>query len=294
MADLASLVKQLIAEAQPRPDLITPGSTGELTNTRPMTMFGRVVHANQVAEQNPVNVLKGILNKPATAEAEAGGQALGAIPQSLLAGGAAKAVMIPAMRAYHGTPSSLAGSLPTREMGKVYGPMAGAPGHFVASTPDAASEYARGAISEAGALTAQGNYGPNVRPYMMQAHQSLGTTTPVQANELTALLDTLQKWTPAAKQTKHGTITPEMQRMNLINAIQNQVLPDASPGGHLRDIMSSMVGQKQAEDLLKQSGFKSIHYLGEHAGIDNTQAFKVLDNTILQNLFKALTKERNP
>lgn len=198
-------------------------------------------------------------------------------------------VTVPEQTVFHGSPSGVAGGLPTSEMGKVYGPQVGSPGHYVISSPGPASNYAEGSISEAGALTRSGDYAPNVRPYRMAQHQGLATDQPVTGDELQGLLDALKDWNPAPKTTKGGsTITPEVQRNNLVNAITSGMIPDVSPGEHLRGILTGMVGQPMGESLLSKGGFKSISYPGEHPstmGMEQSQAYKVLDNSVLQNLF---------
>lgn len=205
-------------------------------------------------------------------------------------------VTIPETTVFHGTPSGTAGALPISEMGKVYGEGVGSPGHYVIESPAAASEYAKGSNSEAGALTRSGDYAPNVRPYRMAAHQGLQTNAPVTEDELQGLVDALGKWEPAEKMTKGGSkITAETQRNNLINAVTSGMIPGVSPGEHLRGILTGMVGQPEGEALLSKGGFKSISYPGEHPstmGMENAQAYKVLDNSILTNLFDALSGKK--
>jgi hypothetical protein len=65
---LDTLLKRLLGAAQPRPDLITPGSTGRLENARPATFLGRVV-----TEDEP---LESILGRFPMGEAETGGLAM--------------------------------------------------------------------------------------------------------------------------------------------------------------------------------------------------------------------------
>lgn len=205
-------------------------------------------------------------------------------------------ITIPEQAVFHGTPSGTAGNLPLSAMGKVYGEGVGSPGHYVITNPGAASKYAEGSISEAGSLTKAGDYAPSVRPYRMAEHQGLRTDAPVAEEELQGLIDALGKWNPPAKTTKGGSIiTPETQRSNLINAVTSGMIPGVSPGEHLRGILTGMVGQPEGERLLSQGGFKSISYPGEHPstmGMEQAQAYKVLDNSILRNLFDALSNKK--
>jgi len=201
-----------------------------------------------------------------------------------------RGVLDPGGVVYHGSPSSVAGSVPLNELGRVYGEMVGAPGPYAITSPEAASAYALGSQSEAGALTKAGQYGPNVRAMQMAPHQSLYTDMPVTGPELNGLIEALQQhYNPAAKLSKGGSvISPEMQRNNLVNSVQSSMIPDVSPGGHLRDVLTGQIGQIAGEDMLSKGGFKSIHYPGEHpsslGNVGDARAYKVLDNSILTDL----------
>lgn len=48
---IGDLLKQLQAAAQPRPDIITPGETGKLENSRPATFAGRLIRPGETFEQ---------------------------------------------------------------------------------------------------------------------------------------------------------------------------------------------------------------------------------------------------
>ncbi len=76
---LEALLSQLLSQAQPRPDLVTPGSTGKLENAKPVTYLGRVV-------QNP-EMLDSLLKRMPQGELESGGTAMSAIPGMAMAGG---------------------------------------------------------------------------------------------------------------------------------------------------------------------------------------------------------------
>lgn len=291
MNPLDQLLQMLFGQAKPRQDL---GSAVPVA-----TFAGRVVHPGDTTQsalaRMPMGSGEGDLQTALTAS-------LGAMAQPAMQVGASAATkalvpkllatMIPAMRVYHGTPSGVAGGLPTAEMGQKFGPMIGTKGHFVSQSPEAASVYSQGAISEANSLLNKGDYAPSVRPYQMSGHQSLGTNVPVTAQELAGVLQAIeQTYNPAPKQTKFGVTSPATQQANLRAAVENGMIPDVSPGEHLRGILSGMLGPQAGEDMLKAGGFKSIYYPGEHSAtmhMDNAQAFKVLDNSILQTLFDAL------
>lgn len=71
-------IETLNRASRPRPDLITPGSTGSLENARPFTYMGRVAtKPSSVAE---------LMQKMPAGELEAGGQAIGALPGVAAAG----------------------------------------------------------------------------------------------------------------------------------------------------------------------------------------------------------------
>jgi Rps23 Pro-64 3,4-dihydroxylase Tpa1-like proline 4-hydroxylase len=95
---LEDLVKQLLSQAQPRPDIITPGSTGQLENARPVTFAGRVVKSS-----DPVQTLEEILKKPATESPDAEG--MGGISEALIKSAPAiqAGVMGQALRKYQTT-----------------------------------------------------------------------------------------------------------------------------------------------------------------------------------------------
>ena len=216
--------------------------------------------------------------------------------QALTRSLAGAGITVPAQQVFHGTPSGTAGALPLEQMGQKFGPQVGSPGHYVINRPGPANIYSEGAISEAGQLAKQGDYAPNVRPYMMSEHQGLHTNEPVSGPELDRLLQSImENFKPAEKMSKGGTpISSATQTQNAVNQVQAGMIPDVSPGGHLRDMLSGIMGQPQAEAQLSKGGFKSIQYPGEHpstAGDPGAQAFKVLDNSILQNLFDALSKK---
>lgn len=86
-AALSSALKQLSASTNPRPDLITPGSTGALENARPYTFAGRVV-------TNPNELPASVLARPATESPDAEG--MGGLAQAAMkAGGASLAGFAP-------------------------------------------------------------------------------------------------------------------------------------------------------------------------------------------------------
>jgi len=75
-------IEQLNNQAIPRPDIITPGSTGSLENARPFTFMGRVGQAGDTADS--------LLARMPQGEMEAGGQAMENLPKGLLVAGMAK------------------------------------------------------------------------------------------------------------------------------------------------------------------------------------------------------------
>jgi hypothetical protein len=294
MEALEQIMQMLFGQGQarPRPDL---GATQPTA-----TFAGRVVTPGETAQnalkRMPMGDTEGNLMQAAQATLGAAAQPAMAAGSKMLASKLVPmlASIIPAKPVFHGTPSQIAGGLPNEQMGQKYGDMVGSPGHYVSESPHAASEYSKGAISEAHHLLGKDNYGPNVRPYMMKEHQALGTNIPVTAQELAGVLAAIDKhYNPAPKQNKHGMVSTDQQRGNLRSAVENGMLPDVSPGEHLRGILSGMLGQEAGENMLKQGGFKSIYYPGEHSstmGMENAQAYKVLDNSILQNLFEFFAK----
>ncbi len=68
---IAGALRQLLMQAQPRPDLITPGSNGELSNPRPVTFLGRVVQKPESIDQ--------LVKRFPQGELESGGMGLDAI-----------------------------------------------------------------------------------------------------------------------------------------------------------------------------------------------------------------------
>lgn len=75
--DLGSILAELQSKAAPRPDLITPGSTGALENARPATFLGRMVQ--------PQDSLSSVLSRVPQGEIESGSMAIQALPSSLAA-----------------------------------------------------------------------------------------------------------------------------------------------------------------------------------------------------------------
>ena len=89
-----TLIQQLMGRAQPRPDLITPGSTGALENARPATFAGRVTTGGETPQQ--------IMQRMPMGELESAGR----IPTATqdLMGLMSLAKGIPAAVAFHGSP----------------------------------------------------------------------------------------------------------------------------------------------------------------------------------------------
>lgn len=75
---LGSLIGALVKGAKPRPDIVTPGSTGKLENARPYTFAGRVGSAS--TPETPEQMMQ----RPAVGDAEGGGVGLfDALPEAL-------------------------------------------------------------------------------------------------------------------------------------------------------------------------------------------------------------------
>lgn len=130
-----SILESLKAAAQPRPDLMSPGSTGDLVNPRPYTYAGRV--GNALDKETP----ESILARVPMAELETGGRALTSPADLLGAMSLGKGIYTLAGTAFHGSPFKFdkfdPSKIGTGEGAQVYGH-----GLYFAENQDVAKNYA--------------------------------------------------------------------------------------------------------------------------------------------------------
>lgn len=292
---LTDLLTQLQAEAQPRPDLITPGSTGTLENARPVTFMGRVVKPGESVQQ--------VVKRVPTAELESGGQAMGAIPQALLAAGA-KAAMIPGGRFFHGTPKVFNEFDPKLSKSEgLVGPgvayMTNSAEHAGGTgVPGTHGGYAAGATHGIGqAPTVEqavaAGLQPNIRPYAVKPHETLDIAQPLaQADMEKILLGVREHFSNAPATTGFSK-----SKVNPAQRIQNvQAAVKGSTGHFGQDafaILQQIVGPETANSILRKGGFQSISYPGGALmGGTPHKAINVLDPTIMKNLFDSLVERK--
>lgn len=286
MNPLDQLLQALFGQAQARPDI---GAKQPVA-----TFAGRVVHPGDTTQsalaRMPMGSGEGDLSTALQTT-------LGALAQpTMTAGGkllATKllAMMVPSGRVFHGSPMPFGKiDLSNADPNSLVGP-----GHYVTSSPSLASEYAGGATAQSleNLALQMREPQPNVRPYQMQAHNSLVTNMPVSESDIASVLKALQQREFAPKTAKHGTITPEQQRSNAVAGVESSVLPEASPGQQLWDALTRALGPQGANDTLRSAGFQSIQYPGGRImGSEPHQATAVLDPSILQNYFDFAAKQR--
>jgi hypothetical protein len=208
-------------------------------------------------------------------------------PSPLDAAGPSQAVMVPASKVFHGTPFAYK-AVDMAKASKNLGPS-----HFVTTSADLAGDYAKGMFMDSTAKAGQ-ELAPNIRPYMMKQHNSLISQQPVGQTDLDSIMLALrQNYNPAPRVGKHGTVSSERQRENLLNEFASRLTPQ-SRGSDVRESLTSALGLEGGEDMLRKAGFQSIQYAGEEAGSALQQATKVLDPGILDNLFDALSRPKSP
>lgn len=306
MNPLETLIRALMQQAPQRPDLLSEAQGGPSFGSpdyRPTGQRATATFAGRVVQpgETPQDVLKRM--PMGSGEGDIGSALKSTLIQAapfLAKAGIPKimAMLVPSMRMYHGTPSAF------QEVNPALAKSSGlfGPGHYVTNEPAVASEYAQGAthgvspmsneqLTSMMKLNPPGNfysqldlpqeYSPNIRPYQVAEHNTFMTNQPVAQADIDRLAASASKVAGEGRRAQNAAATVRSNAGEL--------------GKKVWQSLADFMGPEKANQAMLNAGFQSISYPGgDIMGTIPHQARNVLDPSIMQNLFDALTGKPKP